>query len=167
MTELPLRCPKAPACLAAGSFRTDPHVWRIVPRGAGHVKQKSLLLPRTGRRTKGWLKPSPSARIWHHISGLAHRTQAANHPESHPPFGSRTRATSKETLLASEKRIWEAYKAQHRAVFQSLLSDDFEGVNVPDYPFDKARAELCIQLLCHCYNLKDAKVILLPRTVRS
>jgi hypothetical protein len=98
-------------------------------------------------------------------SGLAHRTQAADPPESLPPSASREQddldrgvaavgqplgspsrsairkqddSNLKETVLALEKRILEAYKAQDRAAFQSLLADDFEGVNKRGYPFDKA-----------------------------
>ena len=58
----------------------------------------------------------------------------------------------------------EAYKAQDRAAFQSLLADDFEGVNPRGYRFDKAGELRYVSRFCTTeYELKDAKVILLTR----
>ncbi len=99
-------------------------------------------------------------------SGLAHWTQAADHPASLSPSDIRKQDDSnlKETVLALEKRIFEAYKAQDRAAFQSLLSDDFEGVNPLGYRYDKACELKYVSNFCTTeYELKDAKVILLTR----
>jgi hypothetical protein len=71
----------------------------------------------------------------------------------------------KETVLALEKRIWEAYKAQDRAAFQSLLADDFEGVNMQGKPFDKAGELKYVSNCCVTeYELKHVKVILLTQS---
>jgi predicted DNA-binding protein (UPF0251 family) len=97
-------------------------------------------------------------------SGLAHWTQAADHPESLSLSAIRKQDDSnlKETVLALEKRIHEAYKAQDRAAFQSLLADDFEGVNPRGYRYDKAGELKYVSTFCTTeYELKDAKVILL------
>jgi RNA polymerase sigma factor (sigma-70 family) len=99
-------------------------------------------------------------------SGLAHRTQAADPPEPLSPSAVRKQddGNLKETVLALEKRIWEAYKAQDRAAFQSLLADDFEGVNIHGNPYDKAGELKYVSNFCVTeYELKDAKVILLTR----
>jgi RNA polymerase sigma factor (sigma-70 family) len=101
--------------------------------------------------------------------GLAHRTQAADRREPLPPSATRKQADNnlKETVLALEKRIWEAYKAQDRAAFQSLLADDFEGVS-PDHPgnaYDKAgELKYVSSFRVTEYELKDARVILLTPT---
>jgi RNA polymerase sigma factor (sigma-70 family) len=97
-------------------------------------------------------------------SGLAHRTQAADPPEPLSPSALRKQEDSnlKETVLALEKRIWEAYRAQDRAAFRSLLADDFEGVNPRGYPFDKAGELKYASNFCTTESeLKDARVILL------
>jgi RNA polymerase sigma factor (sigma-70 family) len=99
-------------------------------------------------------------------NGLAHRTQAADHPRSPSPSAIRKQDNSnlKETVLALEKRIWEAYKAQDRAAFRSLLADDFEGVNKEGILFDKAgELKYVSNFGATEYELKDAKVILLTR----
>jgi RNA polymerase sigma factor (sigma-70 family) len=99
-------------------------------------------------------------------SGLAHRTQAADHPESlsPPAILGQHDSNLKETVLALEKRIWEAYKAQDRAAFQSLLADDFEGVNKQGNPFDKAgELRYVSRFGATEYELKDARVVLLTR----
>jgi hypothetical protein len=55
-------------------------------------------------------------------------------------------------------------KAQDRAAFQSLLADDFEGVNPRGYRFDKAGELKYVSNFCTTeYELKDTKVILLTR----
>ncbi len=113
-------------------------------------------------------------------SGLAHRTRAADPPqakrldhgtilpldESHSPSAIRKQEDGnlEETVLALEKRIWEAYKTQDRAAFQSLLADDFQGVDKRGYPFDRAAALKYVSNFGVTeYELKDAKVILLTR----
>ena len=99
-------------------------------------------------------------------SGLAHRTQAADHPESlsPPAILGQHDSNLKETVLALEKRIFEAYKAQDRAAFQSLLADDFEGVNKQGNPFDKAgELRYVSRFGATEYELKDARVVLLTR----
>jgi RNA polymerase sigma factor (sigma-70 family) len=112
-------------------------------------------------------------------SGLAPRTQAADPPsskrlhrgtilpldESLSPSATRKQESNlKETVLALEKRILEAYKAQDRAAFQSLLADDFQGVNPRGYRFDKAgELKYVSNFRTTEYELKDAKVILLTQ----
>jgi hypothetical protein len=98
--------------------------------------------------------------------GLAHRTQAADHPEPLSPSAIQKQDDSnlKETVLALEKRIFEAYKAQDRAAFRSLLADDFQGVNPRGYSYDKASELKYVSNFCTTeYKLKDAKVILLTQ----
>jgi hypothetical protein len=99
-------------------------------------------------------------------SGLAHWTQAADPPEPLSPSAIRKQDDNnlKETVLALERRIFEAYKAQDRAAFQSLLADDFWGVNLRGYRFDKASELRYVSNFCATeYELRDAKVILLTR----
>jgi hypothetical protein len=101
---------------------------------------------------------------------LTHRIQAADHPKSLSPSAIQKQddGNLKETVPALEKRIWEGYKAQDRAAFQSLLADDFEGVNVRGYPFDKARELKYVSNFCITeYKLKDARVILLTRALMT
>jgi hypothetical protein len=50
---------------------------------------------------------------------------------------------------------------EHRAVFQRLLADDFQGVNKEGIPFDKAgELKYVSNFGVTEYGLKDAKVIL-------
>jgi RNA polymerase sigma factor (sigma-70 family) len=98
--------------------------------------------------------------------GLVPRTQAADPPESLSPSALRKQDDNnlQETVLALEKRIFEAYKAQDRAAFQSLLADDFEGVNPRGYRIDKAgELKYVSNFRTTEYEFKDARVILLTR----
>jgi RNA polymerase sigma factor (sigma-70 family) len=110
-----------------------------------------------------------AAGLVYEAGGGSGTAQAAG-PEGKPPTeslspsanGKQEDGNLKETVLALEKRIYEAYKAQDRAAFGSLLADDFEGVNLRGYPFDKAGELKYVANFCATeYELKDARVILL------
>jgi hypothetical protein len=70
---------------------------------------------------------------------LTRSTQAAD-PGPADKSGSTTAIDGnlKETVLALEKRIWEAHSKQDVAVFKNLLADDFTGTDMFGRPYDKA-----------------------------
>jgi RNA polymerase sigma factor (sigma-70 family) len=65
-------------------------------------------------------------------SALPHRTVAAEPPSSESRFAVRSQdeGNLKETVLALEKRIWEAHTKQDLDAFKSLLADDFVGTDI-------------------------------------
>jgi len=71
----------------------------------------------------------------------------------------------KETVLALEKRIWEAHTKQDVEAFKNLLADDFVGRDMFGRPFDKAGTlDFVAKFRVLEYTIKDAKVILLNAT---
>jgi hypothetical protein len=88
-----------------------------------------------------------------------------------PPAGSKSslpgqdEGNLKETVLALEKRIWEAHAKQDVDVFKNLLADDYLGLDLNRNPYTKANA---LQYVSK-YRVEDAamsnvKVILLNAT---
>jgi hypothetical protein len=71
----------------------------------------------------------------------------------------------KETVLALERRIWEAHSKQDVDAFKNLLTDDFVGIDMFGRPYDKA-AELDYvgKFRVIEYTMKNVKVVLLNAT---
>jgi RNA polymerase sigma factor (sigma-70 family) len=59
------------------------------------------------------------------VSGLTHETLAADPAASNSARADRDDGNLKETVLALEKRIWEAHTKQDVNTFKNLLADDF------------------------------------------
>jgi hypothetical protein len=73
-------------------------------------------------------------------SALTHRTVAAE-PQSRAPRSSALKEDQgnlKETVLALEKRLWDAHTTQDVNTFRNLMADDFVGFDVRHNSYDKA-----------------------------
>jgi len=100
------------------------------------------------------------------ISGLTRQTWAADPaPAAKAATAFRDDANLKETVLALEKRIWEAHSKQDVDAFKNLLANDFLGIDMFGRPYDKA-AELVyvsnFRVIEH--TMKDVKVVILNAT---
>jgi RNA polymerase sigma factor (sigma-70 family) len=75
-------------------------------------------------------------------SALSPRTVAAEppSPSSRSAVPRQDEGNLKETVLALEKRIWEAHTQQDVAAFKSLLADDFVGTTIRGESYTKADA---------------------------
>ena len=96
-------------------------------------------------------------------SGLLQRTegQAPRHDSS----PKRDAGNLKETVLALQKRIWEANAKQDVTAMKNLLADDFAGLDKNGNPFDKGDELRYVSEWCEFdHSLKEAKVILLNDT---
>jgi hypothetical protein len=100
-------------------------------------------------------------------TALSFRTVAAEPPappSKSPPVGQND-GNLKETVLALEKRIWEAYATQDVAAFKNLLADDFVCVDMFGRPSDKAGAlDYVARFRVLQYTMKDVKVVMLNAT---
>jgi RNA polymerase sigma factor (sigma-70 family) len=68
----------------------------------------------------------------------------------------------KETVLALQKRIWEANARQDVIAMKNLLADDFAGLDKNGNPFDKGDELRYVSEWCEFdHSVKEAKVILL------
>jgi RNA polymerase sigma factor (sigma-70 family) len=71
----------------------------------------------------------------------------------------------KETVLALEKRVWDALKTQDRTVFESLVAEDFVGLDISGRHYDKADT---LQFVSNVhvpeYEMKNTRVILMNET---
>jgi RNA polymerase sigma factor (sigma-70 family) len=88
-----------------------------------------------------------------------------------PPAGSKSALPSqdegnlKETVLALEKRIWEAHTKQDVNTFKSLLADDYVGLDIHRDPYTKAGAlEYVSKYRVEDAAMSNVKVILLNAT---
>jgi hypothetical protein len=71
----------------------------------------------------------------------------------------------KETVLALEKRMWEAYSKQDADTFHNLLPDDFICLDTFGRPSDKAGVlDYVAKFRILEYTMQDVKVILLNAT---
>src|SRR5262249_12245573 len=71
----------------------------------------------------------------------------------------------KETVLALEKRLWEAYVKQDADTFQNLVADDFVCLDTFGRPSDKAGVlDYVAKFRILEYTINDVKVILLNAT---
>jgi hypothetical protein len=83
--------------------------------------------------------------------------------KSDPP--SRDEGNLKETVLALQKRIWEANAKQDITAMKNLLADDFSGLDKHGTPFDKGHELHYVSEWCEFdHSIKEAKVILLNAT---
>jgi RNA polymerase sigma factor (sigma-70 family) len=71
----------------------------------------------------------------------------------------------KETVLALEKRIWDALKTQDRTVFQNLVADDFVGLDISGRHYDKADTlQFVSNVRVPEYEMKNIRVIVMNET---
>jgi RNA polymerase sigma factor (sigma-70 family) len=99
-----------------------------------------------------------------YISAQTRRTLAAEPP----PAASKSvphiqdDGNIKETVLALEKRIWEAHAKQDVNTFKNLLADDYVGLDIYGRRYTKQGAlNYVAQYRIVEYTLKDSEVILL------
>jgi RNA polymerase sigma factor (sigma-70 family) len=100
-------------------------------------------------------------------SGLPYRTAAAEppSPESKSAARGQDDGNLKETVLALEKRIWEAYSKQDVGAFKNLLADDFVCIDMFGRPADKAgELDYVARFRVLEYTMKDVKVVPLNST---
>src|SRR5262249_57942144 len=97
-------------------------------------------------------------------TGLFLRAEA----QAPPPDSSRAglpkqdEGNLKETVLALQKRIWEANAKQDVAAMKNLLAGDFVGLDKNGNPFDKGDELRYVSEWCEFdHAVKEAKVILL------
>jgi RNA polymerase sigma factor (sigma-70 family) len=101
------------------------------------------------------------------MSKLARETLAADPApaESKSARPSQADNNLKETVLALENRIWEAFGKQDADVFKNLLADDFVGMDMFGRPYDKAmELKYVANFRVIQHELKDVRVILLNPT---
>src|SRR5262249_25605887 len=68
----------------------------------------------------------------------------------------------KETVLALQKRIWEANAKQDVNAMKNLLADDFAGLDKNGGPFDKGDELQYVSAWCEFdHSIKEARVVLL------
>jgi hypothetical protein len=101
------------------------------------------------------------------ISAQTRRTLATDPP----PAGSKSALSSqdegnlKETVLALDKRIWEAHARQDVDVFKNLLAEDFVGLDIFQHPYTKASVLEWVSRFCSFdASMSDVKVIVLNGT---
>jgi RNA polymerase sigma factor (sigma-70 family) len=99
--------------------------------------------------------------------GLFQKTQAQaqtseSSKSSHPKPDE---GNLKETVLALQKRIWEANAKQDVNAMKNLLADDFAGLDKNGNPFDKGDELLYVSKWCEFdHDIKEARVVLLNDT---
>jgi hypothetical protein len=101
------------------------------------------------------------------ISAQTRGTLAAEPPpaSSKSALPSQDEGNLKETVLALEKRIWEAHAKQDVGVFKSLLADDYLGLDLNRNPYTKANAlEYVSKYRVEDAAMSNVKVILLNAT---
>jgi RNA polymerase sigma factor (sigma-70 family) len=101
------------------------------------------------------------------VSGVLPRSRAQVPPPDSPKvsLSKQDAGNLKETVLALEKRLWEAYKAQDRDTFQSLLADDFVCVGGDGKLYTKAdNLDYVAKFRVMTYSMKDVKIVLLTQT---
>jgi RNA polymerase sigma factor (sigma-70 family) len=71
----------------------------------------------------------------------------------------------KETVLALEKRVWDALKTQDRSVFQNLVASDFVGLDISGRHYDKADTlRFVANVSVPEYEMKNIRVIVMNET---
>ena len=101
------------------------------------------------------------------VSALPHGTVAAEppSPESKSAARGQDDGNLKETVLALEKRMWEAHAKQDFAVFKNLVADDFVCIDTFGRPSDKAGVlDYVARFRVLEHTMKDVKVVLLNAT---
>jgi len=98
------------------------------------------------------------------VSGLLQRTEAQAPPPESPKANlpRQDEGNLKETVLALQKRIWEANAKQDVTAMKNLLADDFAGLDKNGGPFDKGDELLYLSRWCEFdHDIKEARVVLL------
>jgi RNA polymerase sigma factor (sigma-70 family) len=98
------------------------------------------------------------------VSGVLPRSRAQVPPPEAPKVSLSKQAADnlKETVLALQKRIWEANAKQDVTAMKSLLADDFVGLDKNGNLFNKADELRYVSEWCEFdHSIKEAKVILL------
>jgi RNA polymerase sigma factor (sigma-70 family) len=97
-------------------------------------------------------------------SGLLSNTQAQAPPPDSPRTGlaRQDAGNLQETVLALQRRVWEANARQDVAAMKHLLADDFAGLDRNGNPFDKADELHYVSEWCEFdHAVREARVILL------
>jgi RNA polymerase sigma factor (sigma-70 family) len=82
-----------------------------------------------------------------------------------PLLRGRDEGNLKETVLALERRIWEAHSKQDVEVFKNLLADDFVGVDMFGRSYNKAgQLDYVAKFRVVEYSMKNVRVVLLGAT---
>jgi RNA polymerase sigma factor (sigma-70 family) len=101
------------------------------------------------------------------VSALTRETRAAD-PTSAVPKPARARPADgnlEETVLALEKRLWEAYAKQDVKAFENLLADDFFCIDMVGNRSGKAGVlDYVARFRVLEHTMKDVKVVLLNAT---
>jgi RNA polymerase sigma factor (sigma-70 family) len=109
------------------------------------------------------------------LAGLAIGTATLTHQSSSadPEVDARPRSVQankdqgnlKETVLALEKRVWDALKTQDRKVFKNLVADDFVGLDLSGRHYNKADTlQFVSNVRVPEYEMKNVRVIVLNDT---
>jgi RNA polymerase sigma factor (sigma-70 family) len=96
--------------------------------------------------------------------GLLHHVPAApsGSAASQATLAKQDKGNLKETVLALEKRIWEAHATQDVDTFKNLLADDFVGMDLFGKAYDKAgELDYVSKFRVVEHALKDVRVVLL------
>jgi hypothetical protein len=100
-------------------------------------------------------------------SALPYRALAAENPS---PASKSAKAWQddgnlKETVLALEKRLWEAHTKPGTATYENLVADDFLGLDANHHSYTKtAVLDYFAKWRVTEYSIKDPKVVLLNAT---
>ena len=96
--------------------------------------------------------------------GVLQRIQAQVPPpySSKASFFKQDEGNLKETVLALQKRIWEANAKQDVTALKNLLADDFVGLDKNGNPFDKGDELRYVSEWCEFdHDIKEARALLL------
>jgi hypothetical protein len=96
--------------------------------------------------------------------GQLPRTQAQTPPPDSPKASlpEPDEGNLKETVLALQKRIWEANARQDVTAMKNLLADDFVGLDKNGNPFDKGGELHYVSEWCEFdHDIKEGRVVLL------
>jgi RNA polymerase sigma factor (sigma-70 family) len=90
------------------------------------------------------------------------QAQSPRPDSSRASYRKRDEGNLKETVLALQKRIWEANAQQDVAAMKNLLADDFAGLDKNGNPFNKGDELRYVSEWCEFdHSVKEAKVVLL------
>jgi RNA polymerase sigma factor (sigma-70 family) len=96
------------------------------------------------------------------VNGLIQTTAAQDGPPSPTALPRQDEGNLKETVLALQKRIWEAHAKQDLSAMKNLYARDFAGLDKHGNPFDKGEVIRYVSEWCEFdHAIKEAKVLLL------
>jgi RNA polymerase sigma factor (sigma-70 family) len=96
------------------------------------------------------------------VHGLIQTTAAQDGAPSQTALSRQDEGNLKETVLALQKRIWEAHARQDLGAMKNLYARDFAGLDKHGNPFDKGDVIGYVSEWCEFdHAVKDARVLLL------